>query len=210
MPEVKPSTPCNLREVTSLPTSREQAIARGEKAFFSGKPCRNGHVAARYVGTAHSVGKCVVCSAIHRETLKSNDPDYSKRHYQENREIYLERAKLSAASNPEQTRQNKRAWKSRHSDQNKAINKAHKLANPEYYAAKQRFRNAWLRTRRLPGFDKELEAFYGLCPPGFHVDHIVPLKGKTVCGLHVPWNLQYLPATENIKKGNRLMDDLEA
>ena len=51
---------------------------------------------------------------------------------------------------------------------------------------------------------KAIEQFYLNCPKGFHVDHIIPLQGKDVRGLHVLENLQYLPAKDNISKGNKL------
>lgn len=61
------------------------------------------------------------------------------------------------------------------------------------------------RLRRIPQWaDKEaIKQFYLACPEGMHVDHIIPLKGKNVSGLHIAKNLQYLLANENISKSNK-------
>ena len=68
-------------------------------------------------------------------------------------------------------------------------------------AAKLLASPSWLTTKQW----RQIEGWYRLgAAVGREVDHIVPLQGRTVCGLHVPWNLQLLTASENRSKGNRL------
>jgi hypothetical protein len=91
----------------------------------------------------------------------------------------------------------------------------HSAAHRRYYEKnKHLYRESWQRymarrTQACPPWltreqRNQMRDVYRRCPPGFHVDHVVPLNGENVCGLHVPWNLQHLPAAENIRKGNKL------
>ena len=81
-------------------------------------------------------------------------------------------------------------------ERGKAVNRA-KVA--KYKAAKLQRIPVWITKDEL----KMMRLFYVKCPEGFDVDHIVPLQGRNVSGLHVLSNLQYLTKEENGRKANK-------
>lgn len=102
-------------------------------------------------------------------------------------------------------KRNAAAARSREKDPEKylARNREWRKANLEYDAFRAKtYRET--KARRVPIWAdlEKIKHIYTTCPKGYHVDHIVPLRGKLVSGLHVENNLQHLPAKENLRKRN--------
>lgn len=62
----------------------------------------------------------------------------------------------------------------------------------------------WADLEKISAVYKECELLNLSTGIVHHVDHIIPLRGETICGLHVHWNLKPIPATENLQKSNKL------
>lgn len=78
------------------------------------------------------------------------------------------------------------------------------------HANEQSLRNRRLSHARPAWADKAaITAIYLRArETGMHVDHVYPLQGKTVCGLHVPENLRPLSPTENARKKNKMPTEI--
>ena len=194
-------------DTTYLPKSRAEAKAQGAPYYFTGEPCKHGHIAPR-----KTKGACIECLKLEWERGNQTRAEYfraynkseagqkaKRQYYEKNREEVIARAQ----ARPDE---DKRRYK-----------KNHKIANPDMYKEmvslrRRRFRLAtpkWLSAEQK----MEIRLKYRLAiemsrATGVRhaVDHVIPLNGDEVCGLHVPWNLEVITQEENLKKYNKLVD----
>lgn len=117
---------------------------------------------------------------------------------------HLTRNARWAENNQQRKFETNQQWQKQNRDRCNAFVRKWRQSNKSYDAMRQRERHA-KQIQAMPNWVNrdELKQIYLNCPTGHQVDHIVPLRGEYVSGLHVPWNLQYLPGTENQRKGNR-------
>lgn len=148
--------------------------------------------------------QCKVCVSAYRRAIRAanieRDRSYSRKYKNKNREFILQRNKEYVLANPEKR---------------KATMKAYRQANPEkdLESTRRRQAAALLRTPKWLSVNDVwmMQEAYKLARlrtkiTGFswHVDHVLPLQGKTVSGLHTPYNLQVIPAKQNLVKANKV------
>ena len=149
--------------------------------------------------------------------------------YIENRERDLQKGKDYYRNNKEKVLERTSQWKAENAEQYKESNKIWRKANPSKVAEYERRYiennrekvNAKAAARRAtklqstiklsPEHEQAIKRLYAFAnyisektKIQHHVDHIVPLQGKEMMGLHVPWNLQVIAASRNLAKGNKI------
>jgi hypothetical protein len=147
--------------------------------------------------------ECRNCSNARSSNYRTNNIDKElsrdKKYKEQNKETISINRIAKYKLNPEAEIQKVRNWQKLNSDKvnaTQAKRRASKLqATPKWLTTEQLIKIAEFYT-----IAKQLEQETGI---KHHVDHIVPLQGINVCGLHVPWNLQVITAQENISKSNK-------
>jgi len=150
---------------------------------------------------------CKSCNNIQRQEYYNNSDQKEKKakYYLEHKEHKKAMSKQNYIANAEKYKAlqkiNGPVWVAKNRDKCRA-------RYYRYYAKKLHASPKWLTA----DMHKEIEAFYTEAVRKteetnvkYHVDHIMPLQGKTSCGLHVPWNLQVIPASVNCSKSNKIL-----
>jgi hypothetical protein len=193
----------------TLPKTRKEAKEQGSTRYFTGKPCKRGHVAPRWTRNSD----CEECnkqraSGWHYENREVANTRRNERYYL-NRDEHLAKCKEYAEQHKEWRQEYNRTYRSLHQERLREYSRAYQKQNLwRFRAAKARYRASKNQATPFWVNQEELRKVYETCPEGYHVDHIVPLNGEQVCGLHVPWNLRHVPAEENLRKSNQLLPEL--
>ena len=162
-----------------LNSAKKVYYQKNKEAYL--KTCRD----YRTKNSAEVAEKRKVYDEKNREHIKGR---YT-RYYGENKQKIANRASLFRDNNKELFVERGRRWRKN----NPGLVRAN---TAKYRASKLQRTPAWANFN-------EIAEFYKNCPQGYHVDHIIPLQGKLVSGLHVLSNLQYLTAEENLRKSNK-------
>lgn len=192
--------------------TRSQAKQLGLKRYFTGQACPSGHVSDRAVNS----GTCCECKKIASSKWHQANGEHASaygkiyRHIKGDQLLQKKRSyqKAWAASNREAKRANDAAYESKMREQRNAKFLSACAAKTKRYEA--------VRSGQMPGWaDKdcisglyELAAMFRRTGMKVEVDHVVPLQGKTVTGLHTHDNLQLMPKTRNASKSNRHWPDM--
>ena len=197
-------------DLMDLPKTRAEALERGLKRYFTGKPCKRGHVAERLV----SIGDCIECARNRYEADSEKVKERSRKWHQANPEKVRKFKRKYDEANREKMCERKREYYEANREKIREHHREYAKVNQAKYNALQKKRHAtqlqamphWL----TPEHHEQMADIYELAVIAeqltgikHHVDHIEPLQGEDRRGLHVPWNLQVLTATENISKKNR-------
>jgi transcription initiation factor TFIIIB Brf1 subunit/transcription initiation factor TFIIB len=139
-------------------------------------------------------GKCKSCVKLRM-----------KGYYVNNSEQVKQKVAQYRADNPEKVKKCVNSASARWASNNR--DKANALL-AKYRAAKLQATPSWANEQLIAAYYKEAKRLEELTGIKFHVDHIVPLQGKLVSGLHVETNLQLLTAHENRGKSNSFDPEL--
>ena len=162
-------------------------------------------------------GTCKLCDNAknakynqqNREAIKEqqrkkyhSDPSIKerKREYRQTEEYKAKRKKYVYELSPKQ-REAKRASDKKYRDCNKDKRNAQKA---ERRASKLQQTPSWANLKLISKFYKLAKELTDKTGIEHHVDHIIPLQGLTVSGLHIESNLQVIPAKDNLRKSNKL------